>query len=199
MRGLLHTGSHKNRTTDQQMMFRACLSECVANFSTRIKPTKSTSNDVLDQTTTRKKFNPFRPRYQVPVQESILFGIHPVQEALERNSRTLHRLFVKKGAKVDDGKVTEICKKAAEIGLPVQEVATDVLGLLAHGRPHQCVCLDAGALPVHSLKYIFLGYMGPQRRVSKIYSLAHILETMKNFQSKALLHFGYFWTGFRTQ
>lgn len=72
----------------------------------------------------------------------ILFGIHPVVEALKAGKRKAHRLLVAKSRKKD---LEEVLRLANQARLPVSFVADAELGRLAGGGNHQGVLLEVEA------------------------------------------------------
>lgn len=67
----------------------------------------------------------------------VVFGIHPVREALKSDAVTVERVLVRKGARsVQIGEILDIAK---EIGVRVRAVETEELNRLCEGGNHQSV------------------------------------------------------------
>ncbi|MFI3295581.1 MAG: 23S rRNA (guanosine(2251)-2'-O)-methyltransferase RlmB, partial [Rikenellaceae bacterium] len=64
--------------------------------------------------------------------ENILFGIHPVKEALE-GGRTIEKIYIKRNTPATEG----IVEYAQAKGIPTQEVPSEKLDWLARGNNHQ--------------------------------------------------------------
>ncbi len=76
---------------------------------------------------------------------ALLYGIHPVREALRARRRALHRLRLRAGPRREELEV--LCRLATEAGVPVEEVGEDTTEAAALGAGTQGVLLDAGPLP----------------------------------------------------
>ena len=77
----------------------------------------------------------------------ILFGIHPVREALTQRRRDLFRLFLRRDYE-DNPKLNQLADEARQLNLAVEVKDTRELDRLTsidkfnNFRPHQGVCLD---------------------------------------------------------
>ena len=85
----------------------------------------------------------------------ILYGFHPVYEALRANRRKIHALLVRKGRQ--DDRITAIRKLAKAQGLTVQRVEDQQLADMADRDGHQGVCARVTPLPFSDLSEV----MGP--------------------------------------
>lgn len=85
---------------------------------------------------------------------SVLFGVHPVREAL-RADRPLERVLVAKGA--GGPRVQEIVELCRERNIPLRFEPRDALERLAHGQAHQGVIALAAAHRYHELDAVLPG------------------------------------------
>ena len=89
-----------------------------------------------------------RPGYSLrapaPTRE-VLYGINPVEMALEAARRSLTRLWVKAGRPSE--KLERLRKLASKRGVPVSEGDPARLGQIAGSPDHQGVALECGPLP----------------------------------------------------
>jgi len=76
----------------------------------------------------------------------ILYGIHPVREALRAGRRQLRTLYL--GERYGDRRLAPLKALAAAHGIPVKTVPAADLRKLAGTDMHQGACLEAGALPL---------------------------------------------------
>ncbi|XP_053131565.1 rRNA methyltransferase 1, mitochondrial-like isoform X2 [Hemicordylus capensis] len=76
----------------------------------------------------------------------VLFGAAPCSLALARAKRSFGRLFLKARRNSPPPAVEGFARRAAELGIPVQQVHRKVLDALCKGGVHQGVCLEATAL-----------------------------------------------------
>lgn len=82
----------------------------------------------------------------------ILYGFHPVHEALRANRRKIHALLVRKGRQ--DDRITAIRKLAKTQGLAVQRVEDQQLADMADRDGHQGVCARVTPLPFSDLSEV---------------------------------------------
>jgi len=89
----------------------------------------------------------------------LLYGVHPVAEALGARRRTLVRLWVRRGRR--GPQAGRLRSRAERLGLPVLEVGEEELrGLAPPEANTQGVLLEAGPLPALSLEEL-LGGVAP--------------------------------------
>ncbi len=90
-------------------------------------------------------------RARTPSEEigaAILYGVHPVLEALEAGRRTIERVLVAEGMRA--GRLGRLLRVAREAGVPVSHMRRDLLARKAgHEAAHQGVVALAAALPYH--------------------------------------------------
>jgi len=90
-----------------------------------------------------------RPEPRERASTEILYGVHPVAEALGAGRRRLVRLWLRRGRR--GRPVSALRSRAESLGLPVEEVEEQELQRRAPGTANtQGVLLEAGALPVLS-------------------------------------------------
>ncbi|BFZ04686.1 hypothetical protein BsWGS_07725 [Bradybaena similaris] len=86
------------------------------------------------------------------VQGEVLFGLHPVQLALQAKKRkAFHCVYLDQkfqSAENRNSTVDEICDLATQHNLMVKFVTRNLLDILAGNRPHQGACLDVEELQV---------------------------------------------------
>lgn len=85
----------------------------------------------------------------------ILYGFHPVHEALQAHRRKIHALFVRKGRQ--DARITAIRQRAEAQGAAVQQVDEQQLTDMAGRDGHQGICARVAPLPLCDLS----AAMGP--------------------------------------
>jgi len=78
-----------------------------------------------------------------------LYGITPVESALEAQRRSLHGIWIRppRGSEQNE-RLAGIRDRAEGLGLPVRELDSDGLERRAGTQMHQGVVLDCGALPL---------------------------------------------------
>jgi len=81
-----------------------------------------------------------------PIAGEALYGINPVQRALESGRRVLRRLYLRAGR--DSDKLAALRKLALERALPVFDCSPAELDLLCSAPAHQGAVLACGPLPV---------------------------------------------------
>jgi len=79
----------------------------------------------------------------------ILYGIHPVQEALRAARRDILEVLMTSGKK--GGRLVEIERQAHKAGLKLHQVSADKLTAIAGDRRHQGVAARVGPLPLVEL------------------------------------------------
>lgn len=88
----------------------------------------------------------------VSVAKTLLWGYHPVFEALRAGRRRLHCIYLAKGQGA--GRREAIAEAARQVGVPVQRVTLDRLtAIVGHAR-HQAVAAEAGPFPESTLDQI---------------------------------------------
>lgn len=96
----------------------------------------------------RETGSPYRKK---PVQDDLLFGVHPVLEALEAG-RTLDKILLRKGIDPETRKL--ISDKAAAASVPVQTVPPEKLDFLLRDQNHQGVAAFAGIVTYADLEQV---------------------------------------------
>lgn len=86
-----------------------------------------------------------KPRAAPAREAEAVYGIRPVEAALEARRRTLHGLFMKGGRLTE--RIARIASLAKNAGIPVEEKSNEALAALCGSDTHQGVVLRAGALP----------------------------------------------------
>lgn len=81
----------------------------------------------------------------------ILYGIHPVQEALVANRRRIMRVYV---AKSGSSRITGIIDRAKTSQIPVQMVSSERLGALAGTNAHQGIGAETEGFPFSDPNHI---------------------------------------------
>lgn len=85
----------------------------------------------------------------------LLYGIHPVQEAVRANRRDILEVLLTSGKK--GGRLVEIERLAQKTGLKIRQVSADNLNAIAEGRRHQGVAARVGPLPLVELPDMLSG------------------------------------------
>lgn len=78
--------------------------------------------------------------------KEILYGVHPLEEALDAGRRTFDCLYVRKGQA--ERRLTAIAEDAARRGIPVQSADEARLRQLVGHGGHQGLCARVSTLPV---------------------------------------------------
>jgi 23S rRNA (guanosine2251-2'-O)-methyltransferase len=95
----------------------------------------------------------------------LLYGLHPVAEALRAKRREFRRLILRKGR--EGGAVRRICARAEALGVPVQFEPDEVFRKrLPEGSNDQGVALEAGPLPELDIEQLMARGQSPQRFVA---------------------------------
>jgi 23S rRNA (guanosine2251-2'-O)-methyltransferase len=102
------------------------------------------------------------PAFEKPGEDSMLYGIAPVAEALRQGRRELRRLYSKEGKASPRLKI--VLQEARRQGVPVEERSAHDLASMAGSRLHQGAVLDCGELPLLDLDD-FLEDAGPRSLV----------------------------------
>jgi len=79
-----------------------------------------------------------------------LYGINPVERALQAGARHLIKLYIREGTKSD--RLSQLVHLAKKNSLPVQPLSQDKLTKYADGSHHQGVVLECDGLPLQNLK-----------------------------------------------
>jgi 23S rRNA (guanosine2251-2'-O)-methyltransferase len=79
----------------------------------------------------------------------ILYGFHPVREALRANRRAIHALLIRKERQ--DDRLKSLREMAAERRIPVQVVDERRLTEMAERGVHQGICAQVGPMPYNDL------------------------------------------------
>lgn len=79
----------------------------------------------------------------------VLYGVHPVEEALRSGARSVGALYLAEGAR--GGRLREIEERARARGLKVRRVDARALDRMVGGGVHQGVVLEADARPTLDL------------------------------------------------
>jgi 23S rRNA (guanosine2251-2'-O)-methyltransferase len=90
----------------------------------------------------------------------LLFGVHPVAEALRAGRRSLHRLHVRRGAGASElrAELADLARCAAAAGVPVEDLPAPEFDRRAPpGVVHQGLLLEVGPLPLVGLLEISAG------------------------------------------
>jgi len=103
-----------------------------------------------------------RPEPRGRASTEILYGVHPVAEALEAGRRPLVRLWLRRGRR--GRAIAALRSRAESLGLPVVEAEDQELERRVPGTANtQGVLLEAGPLPVSSLEELLARIDGPGR------------------------------------
>jgi len=86
---------------------------------------------------------------ELHLKPEILFGIHPVQEALRAKRRDILEIMLTPGKK--GGRLVEIEQLAQKAGLHIHQVPADNLNAITGDRRHQGVAAQVGPLPLFEL------------------------------------------------
>lgn len=79
-----------------------------------------------------------------------LYGINPVEQALQSKKRNLIKLYIRDGAK--SSRVGQLVDLAKQAGIPLQTLNQDKLNSYVEGKHHQGVLLECDRLPLQNLK-----------------------------------------------
>lgn len=85
----------------------------------------------------------------------ILYGIHPVREAVRAARRDIREILMTSGRRGD--RLVEIERRAQKAGLKIRAVSADRLTAIAGNRRHQGVAARVGPLPVFGLPDMLSG------------------------------------------
>jgi len=91
---------------------------------------------------------------KVPLRGQCLFGLYPIELALESKRRQFYRLFLSKTSDENRSIIQKIQHLADNLSIPIQYTDTATLDQLAFDRPHQGVCLDCSPLPIRDINQI---------------------------------------------
>lgn len=106
-----------------------------------------------------------RPEPRGRASTEILYGVHPVAEALEAGRRRLVRLWVRRGRR--GRPIAALRSRAESLGVPVEEVEEQELQRRVPGNANtQGVLLEVGPLPALSLEELLARIDGPGRRAA---------------------------------
>jgi len=86
----------------------------------------------------------------------ILYGVHPVQEAVRAARRDIQEVLLTSGKK-KGGRLEVIERQAQKAGLKIQQVPSDRLTAIAGDRRHQGVAARVGPLPLFQLPEMLSG------------------------------------------
>lgn len=84
------------------------------------------------------------------MKSEILFGIHPVHEAVRAARRDIREIVMAAGKK--NGRLADIEQLARNAGIPVNQISGEKIAALAGGRRHQGVAARVGPLPLSDLQ-----------------------------------------------
>jgi tRNA G18 (ribose-2'-O)-methylase SpoU len=114
-------------------------------ISDRLKQTSKTQSHFNDQSILK-----------ISLRGQCLFGLYPVQLALQAKRRQFYRLFFSQTSNNDRQLIQNIQNLAKELSIPIEYTNTNILDRLAFDRPHQGVCLDCSSLPIEEIEQIDL-------------------------------------------
>ena len=95
--------------------------------------------------------------------KGVLYGVHPVEEALRSGSRSIGVLYLGEGAR--GGRLREIEELARARGLKVRRVDVRTLDRMVGGAVHQGVVVEAEARPTLDLDEILAGLSDERQAV----------------------------------
>jgi 23S rRNA (guanosine2251-2'-O)-methyltransferase len=95
--------------------------------------------------------------------KGVLYGVHPVEEALRSGSRSVGVLYFAEGAR--GGRLREVEELARTRGIKVRRVDVRTLDRLVGGAVHQGVVLEAGARPTLDLDEVLAGLADEEKAV----------------------------------
>ena len=88
------------------------------------------------------------------MKSEILFGIHPVHEAVRAARRDIREILLAAGKK--SGRLADIEQLARQAGIPVRQTAGGKIDALSGGRRHQGVAARVGPLPLYDLRDVMV-------------------------------------------
>jgi 23S rRNA (guanosine2251-2'-O)-methyltransferase len=80
----------------------------------------------------------------------VLYGVHPVMEALRARRRSVHALCLGQG--LSHNRADELTALARSLGTPVEIHPMEKIRVLSHTEHHQGVCARVGPLPLAELE-----------------------------------------------
>jgi 23S rRNA (guanosine2251-2'-O)-methyltransferase len=90
----------------------------------------------------------------------ILYGYHPVREALRANRRKIHTIYI--GRDSAGNRSEEISTVAASIGIPVERATADAIRSMSRTDHHQDICARVSAYPVVAIEDLMDALPGGQ-------------------------------------
>lgn len=79
----------------------------------------------------------------------ILYGIHPVTEALRAAKRTIYELYLSSGG--GSGQFRHLCDQARNLGVPITELSKEKIQTHTGTRAHQGVAARVSGYPISNL------------------------------------------------
>jgi tRNA G18 (ribose-2'-O)-methylase SpoU len=93
---------------------------------------------------------------KLPLRGQCLFGLYPVELALQTKRRQFYRLFFSNTSNDNRQLIQKIQNLAKELSIPIEYTNSHTLDRLSFDRPHQGVCLDCSSLPIEDIQQIEL-------------------------------------------
>jgi tRNA G18 (ribose-2'-O)-methylase SpoU len=93
---------------------------------------------------------------KLPLRGQCLFGLYPVELALQTKRRQFYRLFFSNTSNDNRQLIQKIQNLAKELSIPIEYTNSNTLDRLSFDRPHQGVCLDCSSLPIEDIEQIEL-------------------------------------------
>lgn len=90
---------------------------------------------------------------KIPLRGQCLFGLYPIELALQRKRRQFYRLFLSQTSDDNRQSFQNIQNLAQQLSIPIEYISSDKLDRLSFDRPHQGVCLDCSPLPIQDITH----------------------------------------------
>jgi 21S rRNA (GM2251-2'-O)-methyltransferase len=116
--------------------------------------TKPTSDRLKKSASKKESFSNDHSILKIPLRGQCLFGLYPVELALQAKRRQFYRLFFSETSNDNRQLIQNIQNLAKELSIPIEYTNTKTLDCLSFDRPHQGVCLDCSSLPIEDIEQI---------------------------------------------
>ena len=125
---------------------------------------------------------------KIPLRGQCLFGLYPIELALQNKRRQFYRLFLSQTSNENRQSIQTILNLAEQLTIPIQNTTSNQLDRLSFDRPHQGVCLDCSPLPIDDITRVKLP-SNNSKKISLDLSLVKIHDPMNLGAMTRTAHF----------
>ncbi|XP_023228860.1 rRNA methyltransferase 1, mitochondrial-like isoform X2 [Centruroides sculpturatus] len=119
---------------------------------------------------------------KVDIKGEIIYGLHPVQLALQCGRRAIHQLYVQDRFRDSDATIRKkIIELARDLKIPVKEVQKPILQQISKNHVHQGVCLDVSVLHTEDIDKSAIEDTVTENKMTPIWLILDCIQDPMNF------------------